>query len=364
MRIGLVCPYSFSHPGGVQNHVLGLAGWLAAQGHHVEVLGPGTPTVLPWGVRFTGAGPGVPVTYNGSVARVNFGAGPWLRVRRWLAAGRFDVVHLHEPITPSVSMLALWLTKAPVVATFHTATPGSRSMRLAEQVLPGSIKRIDAAIAVSEVAREVAASHIGVPAVVIGNGISFCDYAGAPTTTRWRAGDHPRITFLGRYSEPRKGFGVLLAALPAVRAEIPGVEVDVIGSGLPLLGQGDVRVLAGLSDAERNALLAASDVYVAPHTGRESFGIVLLEALASGAPVVASDLPAFRQVISDDDGPVGHLVVPGDAAALSRALVRSLREPRDLRLERGRAVAVHYDWSVIGPMVASQYQQVSRAPAE
>lgn len=361
MKVGLVCPYSFNRPGGVQNHVLGLASWLKQQGHQVAILAPGEPPsgmLAGYGLtdsEYTTGGKALPVKANGSVARINFGVGPARRAKAWLDAGDFDAVHLHEPMTPSLCILTLWLTDRPVTATFHTNAPTIKAVKRLNQLLPQAVKRLDSAIAVSSVAAKVARSHTGVSPVVIGNGLSVDDYDLVPTAGRWRGGDRPRITFLGRYEEPRKGFNVLTAALPLVRAAFPDVEVIVIGHGGRMSVEG-VRFVGGVNDAERNRWLGASDVYVAPQTGRESFGIVLIEAMACGAPVVASALPAFVEVLSDDEGPIGHIFRVGNSQALARAIIASLNEPRDLRLQRGRARAAQFDWSVIGPQVLAMYR--------
>src|SRR4051812_41602145 len=158
LRVGIVCPYSFDVPGGVQNHVLGLARYLRQSGHLPSVLAPGELDPASVGLdveEFASVGAAVPVRYNGSVARVNFGPLSAARVRRWLRKGDFDLLHIHEPITPSISLLALWAAEQPVVATFHAATPRSRSMQLAGGVLRAAIEKIDAGIAVSESARNV-----------------------------------------------------------------------------------------------------------------------------------------------------------------------------------------------------------------
>ena len=368
LRIGLVCPYSFARPGGVQNHVVGLAGWLRRQGHQVSVLAPGSPPpglLEAAGARrqdFWSSGAAVPVAYNGSVARINFGPAPALRAREWLHHTGLDLVHVHEPMTPSVSLLALRQTQLPVVVTFHTATPGSRGMELGYQLLPQVAARIDRAIAVSRIAAEVAERYSGIRATVVGNGISIADYPCPPCHGRWRGGERPRITFIGRYDEPRKGLEVLLSALPEVRRSHPDLAVEVVGHGRRRRG-GAVTWRGNLSDGDRNRLLAASDAYVAPQTGRESFGIVLLEALASGAPVVASDLPAFREVVSDQAGPVAELFAPGDPAELASALLRSLATPRDALLDRGRRRAAAFDWSALGPRIVETYQEAVREAA-
>lgn len=361
MKIGIVCPYSFNRPGGVQNHVLGLAGWLKSQGHRVSVLAPGEPPagmLDDYGLtasEYTTGGRALPIRANGSVARINFGIGPARRAKAWLDSGDFDVVHLHEPMTPSLCLLTLWLTDRPVTATFHTNAPIIKTLKRINQSLPGAIRRLDAAIAVSSVAAKVAKGHTGVVPVVIGNGLAIGDYPLHPTTQRWRGGERPLITFLGRYEEPRKGFHVLTAALPLVRQTYPDIEVVIIGHGRDMTIEG-VKFVGGVSDSERNRWLGISDVYVAPQTGRESFGIVLIEAMACGAPVVASSLPAFVEVLSDDKGVVGHIFRTGNSQALAEAIIASLGEPRDLRLQRGRDRAARFDWSVIGPQVVAIYK--------
>lgn len=363
--VALVCPYSFARSGGVQNHVLGLAGWLKGRGHRVALFGPGHPdpeALASSGLvagEFTSAGRAIPVPYNGSVARVNFGFAESRRVRRWLREVDPDVLHVHEPITPSVAVLSVWgAGEVPVVATFHTATPGSRTMALARRMLPHTVARVDGGIAVSRVARQVVDDHIGLEPVVIGNGIARGPRPADLARRTWRGGEGPRIMFVGRYDEPRKGFDVFCEALPLVRAHHPRADVVVVGEGRsrPLPG---ARFLGAVSDAERDRLLAATDVYVAPHVGRESFGIVLLEALAAGADVVASDLAAFREVLTDDEGAlVGTLARTGDPLHLAAQVLDVLEHPDADRRERGWRHAGAFDWSVIGPRVEAVYRDV------
>ncbi len=359
MRIGLVCPYAFDVQGGVQAHVLGLAGWLAAHGHDPAILAPGQldpERACAAGVeerRFTSTGSTMPVPYNGSVARISFGPVSSLRVRRWLADGDFDVLHVHEPITPSAAVLAVWAAEVPILATFHTATPGSRTMRMARHLMPDTIRRIDAGIAVSRVAAEVVRRHIGLDPRIVGNGITVADFDLRPHQGRWRGGDGPRISFVGRLNEPRKGLGVLLAAVPKVLARFPNADIVIAGAGVPWPAPSQVRYVGAISDRERNELLATSDVFVAPQIGRESFGIVILEALASGAQVVASALPAFVDVLADARGPVGRLAEVGSPESLADAIVASLGSTTDQR--RGRTLAARYDWSVIGPQIVDAY---------
>src|SRR5664280_2532540 len=233
MRIGIVSPYSFDVPGGVQLHVRDLAEYLISLGHYVSVLAPADDdTPLPDYVVSTGRA--VPVRYNGSVARLSFGPMTAARVGRWVEAGRFDVVHLHEPVTPSVSVLALWAVEGPIVATFHTSNLRSRAMQAAYPLLRPSLEKISARIAVSEDARRTVTTHLGGDAVVIPNGVFVERFASAPRRPDWEGTvERPTIAFLGRMEEPRKGMPVLSQALPHVLREIPGVRVLIPGPGDP-----------------------------------------------------------------------------------------------------------------------------------
>lgn len=361
MRIGLVCPYSMARPGGVQNHVLGLAGSLVQRGHEVAVLAPGQLSAAAarrHGLRpdqFTGAGAAVPVPWNGSVARINFGPVTAARVRGWLRDTAPDVLHLHEPITPSVSVLALWAADVPVVATFHTATPRNRTLALAGSVLRSSVAKVDAGIAVSRTARQVVREHLRRDAVVIGNGLDVADFAGPRLPA---IGSGPRLTFLGRLDEPRKGLAVLLQAWPRLRAALPGVSLTVAGPGDHPLPEG-VRRAGLLTDDERRSLLLATDVFVAPHVARESFGLVLAEAMAAGSAIACSDLPAFREVLGDGDQVLGDLFTPGDPDDLVRA-VCAAASADPARTARARRQVARWDWSVITPRVLEVLHRAGR----
>jgi phosphatidyl-myo-inositol alpha-mannosyltransferase len=367
LRVGMVCPYSFAVPGGVQNHVLGLARFLRQTGHRPCVLAPGElgrATAALDIEDFSSAGAAMPVPYNGSVARVNFGPLSAARVRRWLRDGQFDLIHIHEPITPSVSLLALWAAEVPVVATFHTATPRSRSMRLAGGVLRAAIEKIDAGIAVSESARNVVVQHLGRDAVVVPNGIWFDDFAQGHVRSGHQ--QQPRLVFIGRLDEPRKGLDVLLAAVPVIRQARPNLEVIVAGQGIRRLPPWCCN-LGTITDEAKMALLRSADVFVAPQRARESFGIVLLEAMASGVQIVASDLPPFVDMLGapQDEQRLGEVFAVGDHRALARAALEALDRPNPLRVTRARQRARNYDWSSVGAAVLAIYRAVlSAAPSE
>ena len=359
LRIGLVCPYALDVPGGVQNQVLGLAAYLRGAGHDVRVLAPGGLPADAYGLepgRFTSAGAPLPVRYNGSVAPVALGPLAAARSRRWVGARPVDLLHVHEPLVPSASLPALTASRAPVVATFHTATPRSRALRLAGSALSGAVDRIDAGIAVSPTAHEVVVRHLGRETVVVPNGLDVAAYGSERPVVR-PAGEPPRLLFLGRGGERRKGLDVLLAALPALRSAHPDLEVLVAGPGPEALPAGCTS-LGLIDEGAKRALLASADVFVAPHTARESFGIVLLEAMAAGVPVVASDLPPFVDLLGGADDPAGRLFRRGDPAGLAAGVTAALREGRGRRTERAQTLARRYDWSVVGPEVVAVYAEV------
>ncbi len=370
LRVGIVCPYSFDAPGGVQFHVRDLAEALRDAGHEVSVLAPADDdTEVPDVV--TPAGRAVPVRYNGSVARLAFGPRAAARVRRWIDAGRFDVLHLHEPMTPSLSMLALWVAEGPVVATFHTSQVRSRALQVAHPLLRQSLEKISARIAVSEDARRTLVEHLGGDAVVIPNGVYVDRFADAPDAQRWRGTpEAPTVAFLGRLDEPRKGLQVLAEAAPAILAREPGTRFLVAGKGdagraaaQAVLGEHGAAFewLGGVSDADKAALLRSADLYVAPQTGGESFGIVLVEAMSAGTGVVASDLGAFRRVL--DDGTAGRLFRTGDAGALAEAVVGALADRADTRARRERATTFvrRFDWTTVTDQVLAVYEMAVAA---
>ena len=364
MRVGIVCPYSLDVAGGVQSHVLDLARALVGLGHDVDVLAPADDaTEVPDFV--TRAGRAVAVPYNGSVARLTFGPVSLARVRRWVRRGRFDVVHLHEPTAPSLSMLALTAVEGPVVATFHTSTPRSRSMTFFQPVLRPLLERVTARIAVSPLARQVYVEHLGGDAVEIPNGVDVAAFAGAAPRRR-RTG--ATVGFVGRYTEPRKGMPLLLEALRPLVDARPDLRLLVVGRG-GTGGAEELRRLAGPELADRidllgavdeptkRAALASMDVLATPNAGGESFGVVVAEGLAAGVAVAASDIEAFRRVLATPDGPAGTLLPVGDAAAWTRGLAALLDDPsrRAALVDAGRVRVADFDWSTVAAAVLRVY---------
>ncbi len=360
----MVCPYSFDVPGGVQAHVVELAQVFIERGHKVSVLAPASEgTELPDFV--VSAGRAVAIPYNGSVARLTFGPVSYARTRRWIADGDFDVLHIHEPNAPSLSMLAMKIAEGPIVATFHTSTTKSLVLSTFQGVLQPYLEKISGRIAVSELARRWQVESLGSDAVEIPNGVDVPAFAHAqPLPGYPRAGK--TVLFLGRYDEPRKGMAVLLGALPALAEKYPDLEVLVVGRGDEDKLRKDagrhakhLRLLGQVSDAEKASALRSADVYCAPNLGGESFGIVLVEAMAAGAPVVASELDAFRRVLRD--GTAGLLVPVGDAAALASALGTVLGDAdrRRALTDVASVVVGEYDWPVVAEQILRVYETVT-----
>ncbi len=318
LRIGLICPYSLTMPGGVQMQVLGLARALRRKGHPTRVLGPCDGPPPDAGV--TPLGNSLPTAANGSIAPVAPDPAAQLRTIRALRDEDFDIVHLHEPIAPGVTTTALLTRAAPMIGTFHAAG-GSLAYDLMRRSVRSLAGRLDDRVAVSEDARKMATEALGGEYDLVFNGVELRRYSGGqatPTTGR-------TILFLGRH-EPRKGLAVLLEAM----ADLPAsIRLWVVGEGpetatLQARTAGDPRIewLGTLSETEKIARLRGADVFCAPSLHGESFGIVLLEAMASSTPIVASDLPGYSNVARS--GKDALLVPPGDGAALAGAIRRVL----------------------------------------
>jgi phosphatidylinositol alpha-mannosyltransferase len=366
MRIGMVCPYSFDVHGGVQSHVLQLAEVMHRGGHDVSVLAPSSPHVkLPDYV--VSGGKAVPIPYNGSVARLRFGPATHRLVKRWLSEGQFDVLHLHEPNAPSLSMLALRIAEGPIVATFHTSTTKSLTLSVFQGLLRPWHEKIVGRIAVSDLARRWQMEALGTDAVEIPNGVDVESIRSAPPMDGYpRRGKS--VLFLGRFDEPRKGMAILLRALPKLVERFPEIEILIVGRGDEDELREDagklakhLRFLGQVDDRAKASALRSVDVYCAPNTGGESFGIVLVEAMAACTAVVASDLDAFRRVLVD--GTAGRLVAVDDADELAAGLIEVLAdESLRQRYIAAASEAVHrYDWSVVEREIMRVYETVAGA---
>ena len=362
MKIGIVNPYSWDVPGGVGFHIRDLALKLRSRGHDVRVLTPSTSDDLPeW---ITSAGSSVSIPFNGSVANISIKPKALARTRRWLADNDFDVVHVHEPVVPSVSMAAAMLSSAPLVGTFHAALGRSVSRAIASAPMRLYMERIGVRIAVSEEARRTLIEHHGGDAVIIPNGVETASFRTAQPLDQWVAtDDRPVIVCLGRLDEPRKGLGIFAGVIESVLERVPGTRFLIAGRGdapdirATVARFGDsVSFLGGISDEEKESLLAGASIYVAPQTGGESFGIVLVEAMAARTTVVASDIPAFRAVL--EDGRAGALFETGNSDSLASVLTDLLgdRERLDALADAGQRASAQYDWEVVADKVFEVYK--------
>jgi len=336
MRIGLVCPYSLTMPGGVQGQVLALARSMRRRGHETRVLAPcdGPPPEL----FVTPLGNSLPTAANGSVAPVAPDPAAQFRTIRALWDEAFDVVHLHEPLAPGPTVTSLLLKPAPLVGTFHAA--GSQPAYTAmKPLVQWGARRLDLRVAVSEDARDLARDHLDGDYELMFNGVEVQRFASAEP---WPT-DGPTVLFVGRH-EPRKGLDVLLGALEELPAEVriwvagTGPDTDALQARFT-----DERIewLGRIDDHERDRRLAGADVFCAPSLGGESFGVILLEAMAARTPVVASDIPGYTKVATAPapDGsvppePAALLAPVGDAAALADRLRRVLGDPAEAARQR------------------------------
>ena len=360
LRIGLVCPYSWDFPGGVQNHVRDLAEFLISNGHYVEVLAPATESEdLPDYV--VSAGRAISIPYNGAVARVLFGVGANSRVRSWINDGDFDLLHLHEPAIPSLSLLACWAGEGAMVGTFHAAAKYQKAIFAIGPILEPVIEKLSARIAVSESARLTLTAHLETDAIVIPNGIYADNYRNGSSHPQWQGNT---IGFLGRFEEDRKGLPVLLDALPIISRFIPDIRVLIAGPGdsEEVLAKVDpqlrhrVEFLGKISEEDKADFLASVSLYIAPNTGGESFGIILAEAMAGGAAVVASDIPAFADVLGH--GQYGALFESENSENLAKVIIDLLRDEAK-RKELAAAGTVHaqrFDWGQVGEEIFEVYE--------
>ena len=360
LKIGIVCPYSWDTPGGVQNHIRDLAEFLIAAGHDVSVLAPAIDeNKLPDYV--VNAGKPISIPYNGAVARVLFGPVAFARVRQWISQGDFDLLHLHEPAIPSISLLACWAADGPMVGTFHAAAKRQKIIFAIGPILEPAIEKLSARIAVSEAARLTLTDHLDTDAVIIPNGIYANRYTEGKRIEKWSGNT---IGFIGRFEEPRKGLSVLVDALPVISRFAPDVKVLVAGPGDPadVIENIDPQLrqrfefLGKISEDEKADFMSSVAVYVAPNTGGESFGIILAEALAGGACVVASDIPAFDDLLGQ--GEFGALFESESSTELAKVVIDLLRDEskRKELSSRGKERAKLFDWTVVAQQIYSVYE--------
>lgn len=366
MKIALVSPYDLAVSGGVNSHVVPLAGRFRARGHDVRIIGPASEEATIADRDVIVIGRPRPVPASGSVARIALSLRLSGQVKEVLERERFDVVHVHEPLMPFLPITFLRFSEAVNVGTFHAAKDGgNRFYAYSKRLLKRWFRKLDGKIAVSPAAERLVSRYFPGYYNIIPNGIDIARFTGAEPLPQFMDGMR-NVLFVGRM-EKRKGLKYLLRAFHAVKAEMPDTRLIVVGEGRLREGYEEKMLKAGVEDvvftgfipdAELPRYYASADVFCAPNTGNESQGYVLLEAMASGKPVIASNIEGFATVVTD--GVEGHLVLPRNVPALALSLVHLLADS-DRRAEMGaraRIRAEEYSWDRIAQRVLSYYERL------
>lgn len=364
MKIALVSPYSFRHPGGVPEHLMHLQAEFARMGHPTTIIAPrasGGGIVRRPG--FIEIGRAISIPAGGSRARLTFDISLYGRVKRLMRDERFDVVHYHEPLMPILPYMVLLNSRATNVATFHAYRSINHWYTVFKPYMRFTLGRLDARIVVSEPARQFVSQYFEAHYDIVPNGIDIDHYGPAVRPFDWATDATRRILFVGRFDEPRKGFKYLLRALPQVQQRFPGTRLVVVGTGDPnrLTGEIERHGVTGVdfvgyvSHEDKARYLASCDVICFPSTGNESFGLVLTEAMASGKAVVATTIPGYASVLTNERE--GLLVPPRDDVELGAALIRLLGDDDERRRmgEQGRQTAQQYAWSRVADRLLGIY---------
>ncbi len=377
LRIGIICPYSMEYPGGVQFHILDFAEELMERGHYVQVLAPGRRTKdMPLWVQTTGTSFTIP--FNGSVAHLSFFGTAGMRTRRWIRQGKFDIVHLHEPEVPSLSHKALrpGFKHPPYVATFHASFDTyPKTLEMFENYLRHRTSAISQAICVSPSSWRITQHYLdtSIPVHIIPNGVQTQYFSQATPNPAWQGTTSaPTIGFLGRMGEERKGFRVFAEAMRHILKFYPHARFLCAGDGeeaaRKILSSIDgtllqhVEFLGRISDDDKARFYKSLTMYIAPQTGGESFGIVLVEAMAAGCPVVASDLEAFKDV--SENGKDANLFLAGQSKSLAQNVIGLLanKPVLDELGQKGQARSLTYEWDRVDVELLDVYAKALGEP--
>ena len=372
LKVALVSPYDFSHPGGVTEHITHLASVLRERGATVKLMGPASGD-LPAQVGelheadFYRIGRPFPVPVNGSIARITMSFHLARRIGRMLDEERFDIIHCHEPLMPALPITVLRASKVCNVGTFHAYAKSSTAYYYGQRLVRRYFRKLHGRIAVSEPAREFVGKYFDADYEVVPNGVDLARFAGVEPLPQFRDGKL-NLLFVGRL-EKRKGLGDLLRAYVNLKQRVPDLRLIVVGDGRMRGGYEryieaqdipDIEMVGYVSPDDLPRYHASADIFVAPNTGKESFGIVLLEAMAAGLPVVATDIPGFSHVVSP--GEQGILVRRDDPVSLSSAIYLLAADPA-LRARlgaSGRRSAASYSWDRVGDQVVDVYETALR----
>ncbi len=367
MKIALVSPYDFAYPGGVVAHISNLGRELEERGHTVKILAPaanGGPVGMD---NLIAVGRPVPVPSNGSIARISLSLWRERTVKTVLRDEAFDIIHLHEPLAPVLPLSVLYHSEAVNVGTFHAFSDRTYRYRLSHRILRPLYDKLDARIAVSPPAMQYVSRFFPGDYRIVPNGLDVDYFAQDVPPFDAFNDDKLNILFVGRL-EKRKGLRYLLEAFGRLKWDYPFLRLIVVGRGNPgkecyqIMAERnlqDVVFVGGVSEEQKRRYYRTAHIFCAPSLGRESFGIVLAEAMASGKPIVASAIEGYASVMSD--GQEGFLVPPKDSEALAEAIQRLVLDP-ELRHDmgqRGRATAQNYRWERVAGLVEACYEEAA-----
>jgi len=371
LRIAQVSPYDFAHSGGVQRHIASLSRELKARGHEVSILAPCTrnePAVDIGDVDLRTFGRSIPVPTAGSIARISFSVWHEWRLKSMLQNEKFDIVHIHEPLMPMFALTASRFSPSTTIGTFHAFNEGrGRGYMLWKKVLNRGAIRLNGRIAVSEPAKHFANRYFKGDYTVIPNGLDVDRFSKPVPKPSILKDDAMNLVFVGRVNEPRKGLRYALGAYSLLKWQYPKLRLIVVGAGVPdresyrIMGErslDDVIFTGPVSEDELPGYYQNADIFLAPNTGKESFGFIIIEAMSASTPIVASNIPGFASVMTD--GKEGLMVPPKDEAALAEAIKKLIENP-GLRAQLGvdgRATVHQYRWSHVADSVLNYYDKV------
>lgn len=364
LNIGMVCPYDWSVPGGVKSHVIGLSERLRELGHQVSIFAPTTDDDSD---EVVSAGDSVPVPFNGAISRVKFDPVAFRRAQQWLRKNDFDVLHLHEPLSLSISPIVAWTASGPIVATQHAAYDYSVAVKSGRFLANSVLERCTVRIAVSELARRSVLESVGGDALIIPNGIDVSYFRNAIPSRAFPESDF-QVLFIGRLEDERKGLAELLVGFEAARDAGFDIKLAIVGMGelpaeyeeLSASSRAAIKVIGPVSDAEKASLLRGTDLFIAPNLSGESFGIILTEAMSAGAAIAASNIEAFRLVLAE--GKAGLLFDP-TPAGIAAALINAISNPAKMAelAEIGSKLVWRYDWDLVTDRVLDCYDSARLA---
>jgi len=370
MKIALVSPYDFAYPGGVANHISSLEHQFTKMGHQVKVIAPASKVVPDFGDRFIPIGKPRPIPVSGSIARITISLRLASRIKAVLAEENFDIIHLHEPLQMMLCTSVLRFSQTANVGTFHAS--GARpwynlGTPFGKFFLKRWFRKLDGKIAVSKPAKEYVNKYFPGQYNIIPNGIDLEHFSPEVLPIDNFCDGKLNILFVGRL-EKRKGLDYLLRAYEWVKREVPNSRLIIVGPGTRLRRSyerwvrrsslKDIVFVGYVDSGELPRYYKAADIFCSPAIGRESFGIVLLEAMAMGKPIVASNIQGYAEVVAD--GIEGLLVPPKDEGMLAQALIALLTDEafRQQMGTRGRLKALDYSWEHIAQRVLSYYVRV------